>query len=234
MHCRREPRPARGHLDAHRRERARIGRVAGDPLRAGTFVVEGEGRALVTATGAGTELGSHRRVDPRDRPARHAADERAAPARAHGGGDRRRGGRRVLRAHAAARHATLGRIPLRDRRHRGARSGGTAADGHPVVGDRRPADGEPNTPSSDGSSRSRRSGRPPSSAPTRPGRSRRTGCASSTCGRRAGASCAAASATSPPAIEPAGDIVADTGLLACDDGCTRGTRLLTGPGGASR
>ena len=40
-------------------------------------------------------------------------------------------------------HAAVGRVPVRDRRHRRPRPGGPAADRHAVAGMRRPADGRP-------------------------------------------------------------------------------------------
>ncbi len=138
----------------------------------------------MTATGGADRVRPDRRADPGHRSTRHPAHPRTAPARTHHRHDRRGHRSGVLRAHAAARHAAIRRFRVRDRHHRRTGPGGAVADRDAVVGHRRTTNGEPSTLSCDAWSRSRRSARPRSSAPTRPARSPRTGCASSRSGRR--------------------------------------------------
>ena len=81
----RRARAAHRHVAAHRRERPRSPADRGDQCYAGTFVVEGEGRAVVAAIGASTRLAAIAALTQSGRRPRQPARARARP----GGADRR-------------------------------------------------------------------------------------------------------------------------------------------------
>ncbi len=118
---RREPRTARRHLDADRRERARVDRRR-RRLRAGTFVVEGEGLAIVDGDRRSDRVRPHCRPHAGHRASRHAVDPRTPPPRSDDRAHRRRRRRWVLRADALPRHADIRRVRVRHRDHGGARA----------------------------------------------------------------------------------------------------------------
>ncbi len=113
----------------------------GQVLRAGTFVVEGLGRGTVVATGGRTRLAEIAALTRSARPTHEPLGAPAEPARHRRCRPRRRDGMPRLRGRAAARREPDARLPLRRGRHRGARSRGTAADGHPLARTCRAADG---------------------------------------------------------------------------------------------
>ena len=178
---------ARRHVDAHRRERPGRQGQPGDASSPARFVVEGEADGRGHAPSArDTRLAGDRDADPAqstaaDEPARRASCDRVV---------------RIVAVIAvgvgvaffgiapAARACHRRRLPLRHRRDRRARPRGAAADGHAVAGASAPSAWPRGTRWSAASSRSRRSARRPSSAPTRPARSPATRWRSSRSGRR--------------------------------------------------
>ncbi len=145
---RREPRPADRHLDTDRRERARRRRCRRRStrrhLRRG-----GRGTRCRPGNRSRYRVRTDRRADAGNDPTRHSSDARVAPPRADDRDDRSRSRHRILPADAAARHAALGRLPVRHRHHRRTRPRGVVAHRDAVVGDRRATHGSrtcPGTP----------------------------------------------------------------------------------------
>ncbi len=113
----------------------------GDQASSGTFVVEGEARAVVTAVGGNTRLAEIAAMSRRTarRPSPLAQElHRLVPRNSH---DSCGGGRGVLRSVAAHRRTAEPGDHLRHRCDRGAGSRGPATHRHALVGDRRAADG---------------------------------------------------------------------------------------------